>query len=278
MIVERVVAATSFLKWAGSKRVLVPELLKRLPAEFGRYFEPFVGGGSLFFALNPERAVIGDLNVDLVNVYRALKGDVDGVIRHLRRHARLHSSEHYYRMRDQWNENRTSWSTSKRASAFLYFNKTCFNGLWRVNASGLMNVPMGRYEKPTICDQEMLHSASKSIQRAELRAGDYKKTLDDVERGDLVYIDSPHHVRSMTSSFTAYTAGAFNEQDQTELADVARQLARRGCHVILSNADLPFIRTLYKGFKIDRVPCPRLINSKAAGRGDVNELIIVGTS
>lgn len=269
---------TSFLKWVGSKRVLVPELLKRIPEKFGRYYEPFVGGGSLFFALNPERAVLGDLNVDLIEVYRSITNDVEGVIRHLRRHARLHSSAHYYRTRELWNLRRASWPSSKRASAFLYFNKTGFNGLWRVNASGEMNVPMGRYDNPRICDAETLRSASEDLRRVELRAGDYKTTLADVGRGDIVYIDSPHDVRSKTSNFTTYAAKPFTAEDQAELAEVARRLACTGVDVVLSNADTPLIHKLYRGFKIERVNVPRLINSVAERRGAVAELIITSSS
>lgn len=263
-----------FLKYAGSKRHLVPELLARVPPRFGRYFEPFCGSAALYFGLGPERGILGDINADLITTYRAVVEELDAVIEGLRRHQRLHSGDHYYRMREQWNRRRLSWSPAKRASAFIYFNKTGFNGLWRVNAKGEMNVPVGRYTNPTICAPETLRVAKAALGRAELRAGDYRTTLEDVERGDVVYIDSPHDIRSRTASFTSYTARAFGQHDQAELAEVARQLAAKGAHVILSNADTPLIRSLYRGFRIDRVSVPRLINSVAGGRGAVAEVII----
>lgn len=263
-----------FLKYAGSKRHLVPELLARVPPRFGRYVEPFCGSAALYFGLRPERGILGDINADLITTYQAVVGALDDVIAGLRRHQRLHSDEHYYRMREQWNRRRTAWSPARRASAFIYFNKTGFNGLWRVNAKGELNVPVGRYTNPTICAPEALRAAKEALGRAELRAGDYRTTLEDVERGDVVYIDSPHDIRSRTSSFTSYTARAFGQDDQAELADVARLLAAKGAHVILSNADTPLIRSLYRGFRIDRVSVPRLINSVAGGRGAVAEVII----
>jgi DNA adenine methylase len=262
------------LKYVGSKRHLVPELLARIPATFGRYVEPFCGSAALYFALQPARAVLGDVNADLITTYRAVVDDLDEVIAQLRRHQRLHSADYFYRMRERWNRRRLSWSPAKRASAFIYFNKTAFNGLWRVNAKGEMNVPMGRYANPTICNPELLRSAAAALRRAELRADDYRTTLADVQRGDLVYIDSPHDIRSKTASFTSYTARAFTQDDQAALADVARQLAAKGAHVILSNADTPLIRTLYRGFRIERVAVPRLINSVADRRGAVAEVII----
>jgi DNA adenine methylase len=262
-----------FLKYAGSKRHLVPELLARIPRRFGRYVEPFCGSAALYFGLRPERAVLGDVNADLIITFRAVVEELDAVIAGLSRHQRLHSDAHYYRMRAQWNRRRSSWAPAKRASAFIYFNKTGFNGLWRVNAKGEMNVPVGRYTNPTICAPETLRAAREALGRAELRTGDYRTTLEDVARGDVVYIDSPHDIRSRTSSFTSY-AGAFGPQDQAALAEVARQLAAKGAHVILSNADTPLIRTLYRGFRLDRVSVPRLINSVAGGRGAVAEVII----
>lgn len=262
------------LKWVGSKRHLVPQLLKRVPIEFGRYFEPFCGAAALYFAMKPERAVLGDINADLVTTYTALSHSVDDVVRDLRRHQRLHSEDHFYATRERWNRERSAWSVARRAGAFIYFNKTGFNGLWRVNASGAMNVPMGRYTNPTICDPPLLRSASETLRRAELRAGDYRTTLDDIGRGDLVYIDSPHDIRSKTANFTSYASKPFTQDDQVELADAARRLVSKGVHVVLSNADTPLVRKLYRGFTLERVHVPRLINSNAERRGAVAEVII----
>ena len=268
-------SATPILKWAGSKRRLVPDLLARIPRKFGRYYEPFIGGGALFFALNPKRAVLGDVNPDLITTYEAVASDPAAVVRGLRRHAAAHTAKHYYEIRDRWRR-RSAWSSTRRASVFIYLNKTCFNGLWRVNRAGEFNVPMGRYAAPNICEAENLRAAHVALQGVELRTKDYRETLADAEPGDLVYLDPPYLPVSTTSNFTSYSAGGFGLDDQRALAETARQLVARGCHVVLSNSDTPPIRSLYRGFRIDRVEAARSINSDATKRGKVEELIIVG--
>lgn len=264
------------MKWVGGKTNLLPELIARAPAKYGRYFEPFAGGAALFFALGPARAVLGDINRDLIATYEAVKADPEPVIARLRRHADAHSAEHYYRVRDRWNTARAKWSQPAAAAAFVYLNKAGFNGLFRVNRHGLFNVPFGRNPRTAICKPLVLRAAHVAFASAVLRGGDYRATLDDAERGDFVYIDSPHVPRSKTANFTAYSAGAFDADAQRELADAARRLVRRGVQVVLSNADTPFVRDLYKDFALDRVSCRRAINSDTSKRGDVDELIIVG--
>jgi DNA adenine methylase len=270
------VTASPIVKWAGGKSNLLPELLARVPAKFGRYFEPFAGGAAMFFALAPERSVLGDINGDLIATYEAIKADPDPVISQLHRHAQAHSADHYYRMRDRWNGERARWSRTSVASAFIYLNKAGFNGLYRVNRKGAFNVPYGRNPKTSICKPDVLRAAHAALANAELRAGDYRATLDLAERNDFAYLDSPHVPRSKTASFTAYSVDSFGGDAQHQLADAARELVKRGVHVVLSNADTPFVRELYKGFAMDRVKCPRLINSNTTKRGDVDELIIVG--
>ena len=272
----RDVVAQPVVKWAGGKSRLLPELFARLPPSWGRYFEPFGGGAALFFALAPERGVLGDANADLVRMYRAIAADAGAVIRKLRSHARAHSVDYYYGARARWNARRASWAPATGAAAFIYLNKTCYNGLWRVNRAGGFNVPCGRYTNPPICVPDALLAAHRVLQRAELRCGDYRATVEDAERGDLVYLDPPYEPVTATASFTSYTAHAFGREDQRALAETARQLVRRGCHVVLSNSDTPFIRDLYAGFQLDAVRCPRSINSSADRRGAVSELIIVG--
>jgi DNA adenine methylase len=263
------------VKWVGGKTNLVPELLARAPTKFGRYFEPFAGGAALFFALRPERAQLADVNADLMDVYRAVAGDTAAVIRGLRQHAREHSSDHFYATRSSWNARRSTWTLTRRAAAFIYLNKTCFNGLWRVNRAGNFNVPMGRYTDPPICVPDALHAASEALGRAELRTGDFRETVRDAKRGDFVYFDPPYHRVSSTANFTSYTAETFGRDDQIALADTARRLVARGCHVVISNSDTPFVRALYAGFSIDQVRCSRSINSVVSQRGDVDELVIV---
>ena len=268
--------AQPVVKWAGGKSRLLPELFARLPPRWGRYFEPFGGGAALFFALAPERGVLGDANADLVRMYRALAADADAVIRKLRSHARAHSADYYYGARTRWNARRASWAPATGAAAFIYLNKTCYNGLWRVNRAGGFNVPCGRYTNPPICVPDALLAAHRVLQRAELRCGDYRATIEDAERGDLVYLDPPYEPVTATASFTSYTAHAFGQDDQRALAETARRLVARGCHVVLSNSDTPFIRELYAGFQLDAVRCSRSINSSADRRGAVSELIILG--
>ncbi len=268
--------AAPVIKWVGGKTKLLPELLARMPERFGRYYEPFAGGAALFFRTAPRRAVLSDANEDLIALYTAITEDVNAVIRRLQHHREAHDEKHYYAMRAKWNEHHESWSNAERAAAFIYLNKTCFNGLWRVNRAGDFNVPIGRYADPPICVPDALRAAQAVLARAELRCGDYKKAVEDAHKGDFAYFDPPYDPVTPTANFTSYSAVGFGPDDQRALADTARQLVAKGVQVMLSNSDTPFIRSIYKGFKIDRVKCPRAINSNAAKRGDVDEVIIVG--
>ncbi len=264
------------IKWVGGKTKLLPELLARMPDRFGRYYEPFAGGAAMFFKLAPKRAVLADSNPDLIALYTAIAKDPNAVIRRLELHRAAHTEDHYYAMREKWNHNHLSWPAPERAAAFIYLNKTCFNGLWRVNRSGDFNVPIGRYTDPPICVPETLRAASSVLARADLRCGDYQSAVDDAKPGDFLYFDPPYDPLTPTASFTSYTAGAFGPDEQRTLAATAKQLVDRGCRVMLSNSDTPFIRSLYRGLHIDRVKCSRAINSNAAKRGDVDEVVITG--
>lgn len=265
--------ATPVIKWVGGKTKLLGELSSRMPERYGRYFEPFAGGAALFFRSAPEHAVLADSNPDLINLYRTLATDVSGVIRRLAHHRSAHDERHYYDVRARWNDRELSWSSADRAATFIYLNKTCFNGLWRVNRAGDFNVPIGRYTDPPICVPEALRAAHALLVRATLRCCDYRTAVEDAERGDFIYFDPPYDPVAPTANFTSYTANAFGPDQQAELAATARALVARGCRVMLSNSDTPLIRTLYKGFRIDRVKCARAINSNAAKRGEVDEVI-----
>ena len=268
-------SASPIIKWVGGKSKLLGELALRLPARHERYFEPFAGGAALFFHLAPDRAVLADRNADLVAMYRAVAGDVDGTIRRLAIHRDAHDEEHYYQLRARWNDASVSWTAIDRAAAFIYLNRTCFNGLWRVNRKGAFNVPMGRYTNPLICDPDGLRAAGALLARAELRCADYRAAVADAGKGDLVYFDPPYDPLTPTSNFTSYTGDGFGPAQQAELAELVRELAARGCHVLVSNSDTPRVRALYKGLRVDRVRCPRAINSDASRRGDVDEVIVV---
>lgn len=262
------------VKWVGGKTKLMPELTARMPATYGRYYEPFAGGAALFFALQPERAVLGDANADLISAYRSVAADAEAVIELVESHRREHSTEHYGFVRQVWNmANGERATCASNAAAFLYLNRTCFNGLWRVNQDGEFNVPIGRYADPLAIVADRIRTTAPILARAELRSGDYRDTVSDAESGDFVYFDSPYDPLTPTANFTGY-AGRFRAEQQAELADTVRLLAARGVRVMASNSDTPFVRRLYSGMRIDTVTCPRAINSNAAKRGAVNEVIV----
>ncbi|NPA90293.1 MAG: DNA adenine methylase [Chloroflexi bacterium] len=262
-----------FLKWAGGKTSLLPILLETAPPQFGTYYEPFLGGGAFFFALyragRIRRAVLGDINQELMDTYQALKVQVDAVISLLDTYP--HDRTFYYTLRDQ-----DPWTLSlpARAARMIYLNKTCYNGLYRVNRSGRFNVPFGRHKNPDYRDFENLRAVSRALQQVELRCASFEQVVQDAQPGDFVYFDPPYDPRSRTSNFTQYHAEQFGREAQHALAHLFRSLAERGVWVMLSNADTPFIRALYADFHVRQVYAPRSINSKAHARGPVPELLV----
>jgi len=268
------VDARPFLKWAGGKTQLLPELLARVPVAFGRYHEPFVGSGALFFALRARslgaKACLSDANGPLVEAYKAIRDDVEGVIASLSTHENVEA--HFYRVRAL--DPRTL-PPPERAARILYLNRTCFNGLYRENRNGQFNVPFGRYANPRICDGENLRAVSRELKGVVVSRREYAGVLKIAKPGDLVYFDPPYQPVSTTSSFTGYDRHGFGEGDQRRLRDVFAELASRGVHVLLSNSDTPLVRELYEGFRIDRVWASRSINSKGDRRGKVAEVIVV---
>lgn len=269
--------ATPIVKWAGGKTRLLPQLMAKVPKHYNRYYEPFVGGAALFFALSPAQAVLNDVNSSLISLYRAVVVDVDMVIKVLQDHKTKHvDPEYYYTVRTLWNDPavRKNISAAESAAMFIYLNKTCFNGLWRENKKGEFNVPRGDYNNPTIFEEGSLRSSARALSRAIITNTNFHQATLDAGPGDFVYFDPPYDPLSSTSNFTSYSAGAFSSQEQRALADCARSLVARGVHVLLSNSDTFFIRELYNGFDLEVVSCSRPINSKASGRGKIDELII----
>jgi len=262
-----------FLKWAGGKRQLLPRILGSMPDGVRTYYEPFVGGGAVFFALAArgrfERAVLGDANEELINCYAALQKDVGGVIRALRRHR--YDRAHYYAVRAR---EPASMSQAGRAARLIYLNRCGYNGLYRVNRSGQFNVPFGRYKDPVICDEPKLRAASAALQSVKLVHGDFEKTLAGARSGDFVYLDPPYVPLSATSSFTAYAKTPFDAAAQARLAGKLRALGERGVRALLSNSDCAETRALYDPTLSERVPVRRAINSVASGRGSVGELLV----
>ncbi len=265
-------AASPIVKWVGGKGKLLVELEARAPGSYNRYFEPFFGGGALFFRLAPAAAVIADSNAELINLYESVRSDVEGVIRALDEHRSHHCESYYYGVREGWN--RGGGGSAERAATFMYLNKTCYNGLWRVNSRGAFNVPAGRYENPTIFDPDALRAAARALAGTTIQCAAFEDSLAEARSGDFVYMDPPYHPVSSTANFTSYTADRFSSEDQERLAATFRDLDERGCAVMLSNSDTPFIRRLYAGFDIDRVMCARAINSKGGSRGAVAEVIV----
>lgn len=268
-------SAAPIIKWVGGKTKLLPELRARLPKTHKRYFEPFLGGGALFFALAPKDAVLGDMNGHLIEMYKAVAVNVEDVIGVLKTHRNAHArKEYYYETRTMWNEGMWADDPSVRAGTFIYLNKTCFNGLWRVNKDGEFNVPRGDYKDPKIFNVDAMRAASGLLHKVSLRKSGYEQTTASATAGDFVYFDPPYDPVSKTSNFTAYTKDAFGKEQQAQLADHARDLRKRGVNVMLSNNDTEHIRSLYEDFCIDTVQCGRSINSKGDKRGKVNEVII----
>jgi len=263
-----------FVKWAGGKSRLLSAFDRLLPPGFdpsrGRYFEPFVGGGALFFHLAPARAVLSDSNPELVNCYQVVRDRVEELIALLREHK--NDRQHFYKVRSL---SPAGLSAAERAARLIFLNKTCFNGLYRVNSRGEFNVPFGRYDNPRICDGENLRAVSARLRDVEILCLPFEQTVRRAKAGDFVYLDPPYQPVSATANFTGYTATAFGDKDQERLAAVFSQLSKRGCLVMLSNSDSPVIRELYKDFRIAEVKASRAINCKAERRGRVSELVIM---
>ncbi|HVA93042.1 MAG TPA: Dam family site-specific DNA-(adenine-N6)-methyltransferase, partial [Chloroflexota bacterium] len=224
-----------FLKWAGGKRQLLSQLAPSIPPTYDAYIEPFLGGGALYLALEPPWAILGDLNQDLIVCYQVIRDHLDALLTDLDRH--VYDREYYYQVRA---EDPSTLSSIARASRFLYLNKCGYNGLYRVNARGQFNVPFGRYATPPrLYHAKSIRAISALLRAADVRVAPYQETMDRAHAGDFVYLDPPYHPLSGTSSFTAYTAGAFGVRDQEELAAWYRLLDRRGCRLMLSNSSAP---------------------------------------
>lgn len=263
-----------FLKWAGGKRQLLPRILALVPARVRTYYEPFLGGGALFFAMAAEgrfkRAVLGDANGELIACYTAVRDQVEDVIDKL---SRLRNTpDEYYRVRRQRPE---ALEPPARAARIIYLNRCGYNGLYRVNSEGKFNVPFGRYARPRICDPDRLRAASSALQPVELVRGDFASILARrrLDAQDFVYLDPPYVPISKTASFTAY-AGGFAMPDQERLAKLLRKLSDKGVAAVLSNSDCPDTRRLYEGLAWDTVPARRAINSVASRRGPIAELLV----
>ncbi|MFW3371764.1 DNA adenine methylase [Aliarcobacter butzleri] len=271
-----------FVKWVGGKRGLLSQIIPLLPKKFNNYFEPFVGGGALFFELysqgklKDKEVFLFDINSELINAYNVVKNSPYELINQLEVFKQKHSKEFYYEIR-AWDreDNFLKRSHIERASRFIYLNKTCFNGLYRVNKKNQNNVPMGNYKEPNICDKETILNASIALQNANILNISYKEILKYASGGDLVYFDPPYYPLTQTSNFTSYSKFDFLEKEQIELFEVFKKLGQKGCNVTQSNSSTQFISDLYIKYKIHKIIfANRNINSKIKQRGKVEELLI----
>lgn len=266
------------VKWAGGKRQLLPHILERMPKrdEISTYYEPFVGGGAVLFGLQPKKAVVNDVNADLMNLYEVIRDDVEALIEDLRKHK--NEPDYFYRIRDLDRNPKlfAKLTNVEKASRMHYLNKTCFNGLYRVNRSGHFNTPYGRYENPNIVNEKVLRAVSKYFNANDVRfmCGDFVDAVKWARKPAFVYFDPPYYPVSASANFTGYSEGGFNKEEQIRLKDLCDRLDQRGIKFLLSNSATDFIRSLYEGYHIENVKARRAINSDATGRGEINEVLV----
>lgn len=266
-----------FLKWVGGKRQLIPEIKKILPKGVVShpYYEPFIGGGALFFDLQPKCAIINDCNEELINVYKVIRDNPDELIEDLRKHK--NTAEYFYEIRSMDRQPFfCNLSKIERASRIIYLNKTCYNGLYRVNNAGEFNSPFGKYKNPNIINEPVIKAVSKYLKSAKVQIfnADYQEILKDIPTNSFVYLDPPYHPISESSNFTGYVQGGWNEKDQLRLRDVCNILNSKGIKFLLSNSASEFIKEIYSNYTIHTVQASRAVNSDSSKRGQVNEFLI----
>jgi DNA adenine methylase len=267
------VSARPFLKWAGGKTQLLPKLLSRVPSNYNRYFEPFLGGGALFFTLQPKDAYLSDINEDLVNAYTVIRDDVGPLLQALRIHR--YEKDYFYQVRS-WDRSADygKLSPSERAARLIFLNKTCFNGLYRLNSKGFFNVPFGDYKNPRIVNEKNLLACSEILKCAHISKSSFIGIENQVQTGDFVYLDPPYVPLSTTSSFTGYSKEGFSHADQITLRDLCLRLHEKGVLFMLSNSATPVVLELYKNFNCETVSATRAINSKGKSRGQIEEVLV----
>lgn len=288
-----------FVKWAGGKGSLIPQLNNFYPYELKngiieRYIEPFVGGGAVLIDIlqkyDVQEAYAFDINIDLINSYNVIKNNVEDLITNLKQmeteYLQLEQEErknYFYNKRDEYNNYtlKENEQNIQRAAQFIYLNRTCFNGLYRVNKAGKFNVPMGSHKNPTICDEENLRNLSKLIQNVQFQYGDYKRSMEYVTENTFMYFDPPYRPLNVTSGFTSYTKEDFNDDNQRELAEFYRELNEQNVKLMLSNSNPKntnkedtFFDNIYQGFNIDEIYASRMINANSKGRGKISEILV----
>ena len=270
---NKVLKCRPFLKWAGGKTQLLPELVKRLPKSWNRYFEPFVGGGALFFRLLPKSAFLSDITPELVNAYIVVRDEVEALITELSKHK--HNETYFYRLRSvDADKSFKRWSNARKASRLIYLNKTCFNGLYRLNKAGCFNTPFGKYKNPKIVDPVNLRACSHALKNATISVSSFEKVYNFARRGDLVYFDPPYVPLDKTSSFVSYSRNGFDLALQKELFKLCCKLNERGVKFMLSNSSHSWVTETYSCFRLEQVKANRAINSVAKKRGKIEEVLV----
>ena len=267
-----------FLKWAGGKRQLMPEIRKNMPEKYNKYYEVFIGGGALLFELQPSQAVINDSNKQLINCYKVIRDHPEELIAHLQTHK---NEAHYFydiRQIDRNSKDYAKLSQVEQASRIIYLNKTCYNGLFRVNSQGQFNVPFGSYKNPDIVNESVIRAVSKYLNEKKINIlnGDFADALSTAKKGDFIYLDPPYDPVSDTASFTGYDVNGFNRDEQKRLKQVVDLLHQKGCKILLSNSYTDFICELYNEsyYRKVEISALRSINSKGHKRGKINEILI----
>ena len=267
-----------FVKWAGGKGQLLEQFKPLFPKKMNNYLEPFVGSGAVFFYIiqnfKPKKIIISDINEELINTYKIVKTDVEKLIIELKQHKEYHLAKgkpYYLTIRAT---NPKDLPSLERAARFIYLNKTCFNGLYRVNSKGGFNVPMGSYKNPDIVQEERLRIVSELLKKVTIKVMSFEKVLNFAKKGDFIYFDPPYYPLKNKKSFTTYTKDSFMEKEQELLAEVFNKLDKKGCSVMLSNSDTKFIKDLYPKYNIHFVQATRMINCNGAKRGKINEVVV----
>lgn len=266
-----------FTKWVGGKRQLLDEIERLLPESYNTYYEPFIGGGALFFYLQPKNAVINDMNSDLILSYKAIKDDLINLMQELECHKENNSKEYFLDLRSYDRDERiNSLSDTQKAARIMYMLRVCFNGMYRVNSKNQFNVPYGRYKNPKIVDEELLKNINEYLNSSNILIlnKDFEEVIKTCKAGDFVYFDPPYIPINETSSFTSYTNEGFSYEDQIRLRDVFSELTRKNIYCMLSNSYSPITLELYKEFNIHEVKAKRSINSVASKRGEISEVIV----
>lgn len=265
-----------FLQWVGGKREMIAQYKAFLPPRYEKYWEPFLGGGALYFHLNPERSIINDINPELIKTYEGIRDHPEEVIDLLQQLRRKHSKELYVAVRsiDRKIDILKDFQSFEIAARMIYLNQTCFNGIYRVNKHGQFNVPIGSSLNRVICDPEAIRKASLVLRSAAIMSEDFECHIEAAEKGDFIYLDPPYEPISEYSDFTRYTKEKFYKHDQVRLAEIFKKLDKKGCYVMLSNSNAPFVRELYRAYNIHEVSSGRNLNSKSERRGKVVELLV----